>query len=81
VKRELLIKLRGSKSQGELAKELGISQQFLSAIELGTRNPNVRLMKKFEEYFHVSMEELFPDIFIDTNTTKRDIKKRRRRSD
>jgi transcriptional regulator with XRE-family HTH domain len=76
MKRELLIKLRGSKSQEKLAKELGISQQFLSAIELGKRNPNVKLMKKLEEYFRVPMEELFPDIFINTNTTKRDIRKK-----
>jgi putative transcriptional regulator len=75
MKRELLIKLRGPKSQEELAKELGISQQFLSAIELGIRNPNVKLMKKLEEYFKVPMEELFPDIFLNSNTTKRDIKK------
>jgi hypothetical protein len=33
-------------------------------------------MKKLEEYFKVPMEELFPDIFLNSNTTKRDIKKR-----
>jgi transcriptional regulator with XRE-family HTH domain len=76
MKRELLITLRGTKSQDKLAKELGISQQFLSAIELGVRNPNVKLMKKFEEYFKVPMEELFPDIFMNIRTTKCDIKKK-----
>ena len=75
MKRELLIKLRGKKSQAKLAKELGISQQFLSFIEIGKRTPNIKTMKNLEEYFDVPMQQLFPDVFMSSNTTKCDYSK------
>ncbi|WP_052210496.1 helix-turn-helix transcriptional regulator [Thermoanaerobacter sp. YS13] len=76
MKRDLLRMLRRGRTQREIAEELGISQQYLSAIETGVRTPNVRLMKKFEEYFNTPMETLFPDVFMRINTTKRDIKRK-----
>lgn len=62
--REVLIKLRGDKSQNEVASAIGISQKTLSALETGARNPSVELMKKIQQYFGVSMIEIFPDIFL-----------------
>jgi transcriptional regulator with XRE-family HTH domain len=68
--RELLITLRGDKKQEEIAIRLGISQQYLSEIERNAKNPSIRLMRKFQEEYKRSMIELFPDIFLDCNTTK-----------
>ncbi len=63
--RQNLIILRGDKTQEEIGKYIGISQKYVSAIELGKRNPSVKTMKKFEKYFRKNMIELFPDIFLD----------------
>lgn len=68
--REKLISLRGTKTQEQVANDIGISQKHLSAIETGFRNPSISIMKKLERYYGVTMVELFPDIFLDKNTTK-----------
>ena len=69
--RNKLIELRGERTQDEISKDVGISQKTLSAIERGYRNPSVEVMKKLQEYFGVSMVEIFPDIFLIKSTTKR----------
>lgn len=69
--RDNLVALRGNMGQKEVASELGISQQALSAIERGGRNPSVKLMVRFSEYYGTSVMELFPDVFLGTNTAKR----------
>lgn len=61
--RNNLISARGDSSQEEVAKKLGISQKTLSAIERGYRNPSIDLMKKIQNFYKVSMIELFEDIF------------------
>jgi len=65
MRRELLISLRKAKgiSQKELAEKFGLTQQWVSGIELGKRTPHVKIMKELEEYFGVPMELLFPDAF------------------
>ena len=64
--RDLLIKARESRkmTQSDLAKELNTSQQNISLLENGKRNPNLVLAKRFENYFGMPMEKLFPDIFL-----------------
>lgn len=49
--RKWLVDLRGekSKSQREIAKECGISQNFYSWIELGERRPSVEVAKRIAE--------------------------------
>lgn len=61
--RDKLIQARGEKSQQYVAEALGISQKTLSAIERGYRNPSIDLMKKIQDYYKISMTELFEDIF------------------
>lgn len=68
--RELLIKLRGNIPQTKVAKDLEISQQFLSCLENGSRNPSIKMMKKCAAYYGKSIIELFPDIFLTDSTTK-----------
>lgn len=62
--RSNLVLVRGEKSQQDVARDIGISQKTLSALERGYRNPSVDLMKKIQSYYKVSMITLFEDIFI-----------------
>lgn len=70
--REELIKLRKTKklTQAQLADKLGISEIYVRKLEQGSRNPSVNTMLKFEQFFDVSMKELFSDIFFTNNDTK-----------
>ncbi|MFL0196962.1 helix-turn-helix domain-containing protein [Clostridium sp. WILCCON 0269] len=70
MKRQNLIKARGNKSQSDVSKVLGISQKYLSKIELGQRTPSAALLAKISHYYQQSLELLFPDIFLNKNTPK-----------
>ncbi len=62
--RSELIAARGIKTQGEVAKIIGISQKYLSKLELEQRNPSITIAYKLAKYYKKPIEELFPDIFI-----------------
>ena len=47
MKRQELINARGNKTQTEVAEALGISQKYLSKIELGQRTPSATLLASF----------------------------------
>ena len=64
MKRNTMIKLRGDRTQKEIAEKLGISQQHYSNIELGKRGIKPKMFKKFESVFNTSIKELAPDIFL-----------------
>lgn len=70
--RAKLVECRKSLSltQVELAENLGISEVYVRKLESGTRNPSIALMIKIEKLFGISMKELFPDIFFNSNDTK-----------
>ena len=70
MKRQNLINARGNKSQLNISKILGISQKYLSKIELGQRTPSASLLAKFSHYYQRPVEALFPDIFLSENTPK-----------
>lgn len=69
--RKILIELRGDKPQEKVAKAIGISQQFLSYIESGTRTPSIKTMRKLANYYNMPITELFSDIFLNNSTTNR----------
>lgn len=71
MKRQELIKARGNRTQAEVAKALGITQKYLSKIELGQRTPSANLLARFAEYYKKPLDVLFPDIFLLFNTPKR----------
>lgn len=75
-KRELLIKLREKNElfQEDVADLVDTTQQNISLIENGKRNPSLILAKKLEILFDTPMENLFPDIFLPSDTTKRNVK-------
>lgn len=68
--RQNLIDVRGTKTQLEVAKELGISQKYLSKIELGQRTPSATLLAKIAAYYDKPLHVLFPDIFLSAGTPK-----------
>jgi putative transcriptional regulator len=59
--RHKLRKLRGTRSQTEVARELGITRQMLSAIESGERNPSLELANKIAVFYGVPIEDIFFD--------------------
>ena len=59
MKRTHLIRFRCEKTQAEIAKEFGVSQQAWASLENGTSQPSVILMKKLEDAIGVPMEEIF----------------------
>ncbi len=44
-----LAELRGSRTQAEMAKEIGIAQSTYASIEIGIRHPSVPMAKKIAE--------------------------------
>lgn len=62
--REALLKARGKKTQVDVAKELGITQKYLSKLELGQRNPSLKIASKISSFYKQPLEVLFPDIFL-----------------
>ena len=57
--RENLIKLRGKRTVTEVAKDLGITRQMLSAIESDIRTPSLEVAKKIAMYYSSSIDEIF----------------------
>lgn len=66
--RNELIKARGKRTQAEVSNDLSISQKYLSKLELGQRNPSMLTAVKLSNYYGISIDKLFPDIFLCSNT-------------
>jgi transcriptional regulator with XRE-family HTH domain len=45
--------------QGELCRETGISQTYMSLIEKGTKKPSTPLLEKIAAFYNVPLEALF----------------------
>ena len=56
---ERLVKLRGIKSQEEVARATGISPSALSMYENGERVPRDEIKIRLAEYYGTSVEEIF----------------------
>ncbi len=69
-KRVEMIRLRGIKSQSEIAKLLGITQQHYSLIENGKRGINPKYFMRFEKVFNENIYKIAPDIFKDRKEEK-----------
>ena len=46
-------------TQIELAKDLHISNDYLSSIERGVKTPGFKLSKKIADYFESTVDEIF----------------------
>lgn len=47
-----------NKSQAQVAKEIGVSQQAYATYEIETRTPPMEMVAKLADYFHVSVDYL-----------------------
>jgi len=56
---EKLKKLRGKKSQTEVAKSLGISTSAVSMYELGMRIPRDEVKIKYADYYGKTVQHIF----------------------
>lgn len=61
--RDELIKVRGRRTQKEVATQIGISQKYLSKLELKQRTPSFKIANKISRFYKKSIEYLFPDLF------------------
>ena len=62
--RSKLIEARGKRTQTDISAEIGISQKYLSKLELGQRTPSLKIAIKIASYYNTSVEYLFPGIFL-----------------
>lgn len=72
MKRDKLIKFRNKKTQKEMAKRYGVTQQIWSRWENGVRTPKVETMKRLEDDIGIPMEIIFADIFKKPNYKQAD---------
>lgn len=52
------IRLKKSKSQGDVAKVLGVHRSYISGLERGKRNPSLLTVHKVAKALGVSVNEL-----------------------
>jgi putative transcriptional regulator len=60
-------------TQRELAKKLGVTQNYIPAMELGNRNPSADLRQKMMQLFKVDFEDLFTVVMVNPNTKREDV--------
>lgn len=61
--RDKLVEYRGERTQAQMAKKYGVTQQAWNRWEKGDCKPNVVIMRKIEIDSGVPMEALFFDVF------------------
>jgi transcriptional regulator with XRE-family HTH domain len=57
-------------TQRELARRLGVTQNYIPALEAGTRNPGPRLRQALMELFQCDFEELFQVVMVNPATNR-----------
>ncbi len=55
-------------TQRELARRLGVTQNYIPALEAGTRNPGPRLRSAMLAMFGCEFEDLFDVVMVDPST-------------
>src|SRR6266700_298484 len=64
-------------SQDDLAKRTGITQGYLSEIEIGRKSGDVRTLRKLADALKVSLDSLVPKVSTDDGTQRARTKKRK----
>ena len=52
------VRLKKNKSQGDIAKKLGVHRSYISGLERGKRNPSLLTINKMAEALDVAPKEL-----------------------
>lgn len=55
-------------TQRELARRLGVTQNYIPALEAGTRNPGPKLRQALTQLFQCDFEDLFEVVMINPET-------------
>ncbi len=69
--KNLLSRCRGQRTQTEMAKKYGVTQQAWSKWESGENTPPPSVMLEMEKDFGVPMEDIFFTTFKQQNIVKR----------
>jgi DNA-binding XRE family transcriptional regulator len=64
-------------TQRKLAHDLGISQNYIPAIESGTRKAGPKLQQQMVKYFGVAFEDLFTVVLVNPETGEEQVLRRR----
>ncbi|MDR0380674.1 MAG: helix-turn-helix transcriptional regulator [Oscillospiraceae bacterium] len=59
--RDWLLDLRGCRSQVEVAQEVGVSQQHISALEYGTKRPSPAVAKRLAKVLGFDWTRFYED--------------------
>jgi transcriptional regulator with XRE-family HTH domain len=60
-------------TQRELAKHLGVTQNYIPALELGNRNPGPDLRQKLMKLFKCDFEDLFTVVMVNPVNRREDV--------
>jgi len=60
-------------TQRELAKRLGVTQNYIPALELGNRNPGPDLRQKLMDLFGADFEDLFTVVMVNPITNDEEV--------
>jgi len=60
-------------TQRELAHNLGISQNYIPALESGARRPGPKLRQALMKFFNVNFEELFEVVMVNAESSKEQV--------
>jgi transcriptional regulator with XRE-family HTH domain len=60
-------------TQRELARNLGISQNYIPALESGARRPGPKLRQALMKFFNVNFEELFEVVMVNAESSKEQV--------
>jgi DNA-binding XRE family transcriptional regulator len=67
------IREKRSLTQRKLAHDLGISQNYIPAIEAGTRRAGPKLQQQLTKYFDCQFEDLFEVVLINPETGREQV--------
>ncbi|GAC1338170.1 MAG: hypothetical protein NVSMB29_03590 [Candidatus Dormibacteria bacterium] len=57
-------------TQRELARRLGVTQNYIPALEAGTRNPGPKLRQALMHLFECDFEDLFQVVMVNPDTQR-----------
>jgi transcriptional regulator with XRE-family HTH domain len=60
-------------TQRELAHQLGISQNYIPALESGARRPGPKLRQALIKFFNVNFEDLFEVVMVNPESSSEQI--------
>ena len=55
-------------TQRQLAKDIGVSQNYIPALEAGSRRPGPDIRERLTKYFACAFDDLFDVVLVDPET-------------